>query len=538
MFVRESQADDFNQSPFFRDIDLFSTDAPLVDAASRAGLDAAELSQFGKQYGAAETLELGRLANECPPRLRRFDAKGERIDVVDYHPSYHALMAMSVAEGLLARDASEKRPAATRAAQFYIASQTEAGHLCPITMTHAAPAALEASPDLHALWTKKIETRRYDPSNRPWWEKAGVTLGMGMTERQGGSDLRANRAFATPAGDHVEITGQKWFLSAPMCDAFLVLAQSEAGLSCFLAPRFRPDGTRNHIRLQRLKDKLGNRSNASCEAEFEKASALPVGPAGAGVKTILAMVQLTRFDCALASAGLMRTGLAQAIFHLRHRRAFGKRLIEQPAIRAVLADMALEMEANMALLFELARSFDDAPTDANAASEARILTPAAKYLVCKTAPAFLYEAMECQGGNGYVEELPLARAYREAPVNAIWEGSGNIVALDVLRAAEAAPEAMALLLERLTAAASNVFDARPLAARLRQAMTDSARQSHARFICETSARLAALAALVRCGSPFARAYAATRLEQPFHATYGCRDLRALEEPLLARAFAG
>lgn len=524
--------EDFNQSPFFRDIDLFSVDAPLVDAAARLGIDAGELSRFGTDWGSAGTLELARLANIDSPRLERFDAKGDRTDFIEYHPSYHALMRKSVEYGLLVDDPRETRPMTARAMRFYMAGQVEAGHLCPITMTHASEGALTAEPDLFAAWAPKIASRRYDPSNRPWWEKTGVTIGMGMTERQGGSDLRANRAIAVSVGDHVEITGHKWFLSAPMCDAFLVLAQTEAGPSCFLLPRFCPDGTLNSLRLQRLKDKLGNRSNASCEVEFEKAYALPVGAAGAGVKTLLEMAQLTRLDCALASAGLMRMGLAQAVFHARYRRAFGKRLIEQPAMRAVLADMALEMESIVALVFALTRSFDDADAIA-----ARILTPAAKYLVCKMAPAFLYEAMECLGGNGYVEELPLARLYREAPVNAIWEGSGNIVALDVLRVASSAPDAVKSLLERLTAAASSVVDAEPIAASLKKAMNAEDRQSHARFVCETLARLAALAALAESRSPFSSAYA-KRFEGPSFATFGCRDLRRCEEPLLARALGG
>lgn len=527
-------ADDFNQSPFFRDVDLFSTDAPLVDAAARLGVDEGALSGFGTDWGGAAALELARLANDYPPRLERFDAKGDRIDIVEFHPSYHALMRKSVEHGLLADDPRDELPMTTRAMRFYMTGQVEAGHLCPVTMTHASTAALAAEPELLAQWAPKIASRLYDPSNRPWWEKAGVTIGMGMTERQGGSDVRSNRTVGVPAGDHSEITGHKWFLSAPMSDAFLVLARTEAGPSCFLLPRFRPDGTRNSLRFERIKDKLGNRSNASCEAEFEKAYALPVGAPGAGVRTLLEMAQLTRLDCALASAGLMRMGLAQAVLHARHRRAFGERLIDQPAMRAVLADMALEMEALVALLFDLTRSFDEASGDAETAIRARILTPAAKYLVCKTAPAFLYEAMECLGGNGYVEELPLARLYREAPVNAIWEGSGNIVALDVLRVLASAPDAVGSMLRGLAASAASVVDVAPLVASLTNASSSARRQSHARFVCETLARLAALAALVESGSPFSVAYA-TRFGPRSFATFGCRDLGAYEEPLLTRA---
>jgi putative acyl-CoA dehydrogenase len=525
-----------NQSPSFQDIDLFSIDIPLMEATKRAGLDAGELSRFGREWGAAEMLEHGRLANENPPRFRPFDAKGNRIDLVEYHPSYHALMEKSVASGLQAPASSDARmPNTERAARFYVANQVEAGHICPITMTHASVAALRAAPVLYEQWAPKISSRIYDRANKPWRQKTGVTIGMGMTERQGGTDVQTNTTRAFRTDDHVEITGQKWFLSAPMCDAFLVLAQAEEGLSCYLMPRFRPDGSLNGMHLQRLKEKLGNRSNASSEVEFDRAFAWPVGPPGAGVKTIIEMVQLTRLDCAIASAGLMRMGLAQAVHHVRHRRAFGKRLVDQPAMRATLADMALEMEGMVALVFRLALAFDQALNNAEeAAAYARLLTPAAKYLVCKTAPAFLYEAMECLGGNGYVEELTLARLYREAPVNAIWEGSGNVVALDVLRAASRSADVAIGVVERLSSAVAQILDAKMLLGSLSDALRSDARESYARFTCERLARVAALAALCEIDSPFAAAYASKWLGGAPFATYGCHDLRLVEESLLER----
>src|SRR3984893_373150 len=427
----------FNQSPDFGDVDLFSADRPRADAAARAGLDVAGRSPGGKEYGAADTLDLGRVANENPPKLHIVDGKGNRIDFVEFHPAYHALMAKSIGHGIhaSAHDGSDKpAPVSTRAVRLYLATQAESGHMCPITMTHACIGALRSEPALLAKWLPKIQTRTYDPRPLPWWEKNGVTLGMGMTERQGGTDVRANITQAAPAGDHVEITGHKWFMSAPMCDAFLVLAQAAGGLTCYLMPRYRPDGRVNALHFQRLKDKLGNRSNASSEVEFVEAFAWRVGEEGRGVRTIIEMVQLTRVDCIIGSAGMMRMALAQAAHHTRYRAVFQKKLSDQPMMRMLIADMALEMEGVTALMMRLCGSFDHAASDTSEAARARLLTPAVKYWVCKSAPPFIYEAMECLGGNGYVEELPLSRLYREAPVNAIWEGSGNVMCLDVLRA--------------------------------------------------------------------------------------------------------
>ncbi len=432
----------FNQSPLYEDIDLFESDTPLKDAVRANGAedDTAGLSEFGRRWGSAEMFALGRYANENPPKLHVFDAKGFRSDRVEFHPAYHRLMGESVAAGLHASTWSaagkhQPPPAeVVRAARFYMAAQIETGHLCPITMTRAALAALAAEPSVAAMVLPRVLTRSYDATFAPFWEKSGMTLGMGMTENQGGTDVRANTTTATPAGEAYSIVGAKWFMSAPMSDAFLVLAQAPGGLTCFLMPRFRPDGSVNALRFQRLKDKLGNRSNASSEVEFTDAFAWRIGEEGAGIRNILHMVQLTRLDCAVASAGLMRMALAQAVHHCRYRKVFQKPLYDQPMMRTVLADLALELEGAVALVMRLCRALDRAAEDPREAAYARLLTPAAKFHICKIAPAFVFEAMECLGGNGYVEESILPRLYREAPVNAIWEGSGNVMCLDVLRA--------------------------------------------------------------------------------------------------------
>ena len=439
----------FNQSPAYENIDLFLSDLPLREAvrANGAAQEEAALSAFGRQLGTAEVFALARRANENPPKLYTFDPKGFRRDVIEFHPAYHDFMRASTAAGLHAStwttSGARAAPPAevARAARYYMTAQIESGHLCPITMTRAALRTLGAAPALLAQVAPKVVATSYDPAFRPWWEKTGMTIGMGMTEKQGGTDVRANITTATPTGDFYTIVGHKWFLSAPMCDAFLVLAQAPGGLTCFFVPRFKPDGSVNGLRLQRLKDKLGNRSNASSEVEFAGAYALRVGDEGAGVRTIIQMVQLTRLDCVLASAGFMRMALAQAVHHCRHRAVFQKHLYDQPMMRVVLADLALEMEGAVALAMRLARAFDHAASDPREAAYARLVTPAAKYWICKAAPTFIFEAIECLGGNGYVEESVLPRLYREAPVNAIWEGPSNVMCLDVLRALKRDKEA-------------------------------------------------------------------------------------------------
>jgi len=421
----------------------------------------------------------------------------------------------------------------SRAIRLFMAYQAEAGHICPLTMTHAAMAALQAEPGIANAWRQKLAGCEYDGSFRPWWEKPAVTLGMGMTEKQGGTDVRANTSEAQRAGDHYRITGHKWFMSAPMSDGFLILAQTPAGLTCFLLPRFCPDGSVNRLHFQRLKDKLGNRSNASSEVEFDNAFGQRIGPEGRGVRTIINMVQLTRLDCIVASAGLARFGLSSAVHHARHRSVFQRLLIDQPLMRSTLADMALEVEAITALAMGVAQSFDRAGEDALAAAYSRLMTPAAKYYVCKIAPSLLYEAMECHGGNGYVEELALARAYREAPVNAIWEGSGNVIALDILRAAGEAPEEAAEVIRSIAGTCTGELEsaADETIALLRAADAPA----HARAIAERLARMGAVAALGTLHPVFAEHYARTRLAGTSHATLGVNPLDSIASQLLGRA---
>jgi putative acyl-CoA dehydrogenase len=522
----------FNQSPPFEDIDLFALDKPLTEAVAANGGAAAakELSDFGKHWGSAAMAARGRVANENTPKLRTFDSRGNRRDEIEFHPAYHELMAHSAhagvhnstwtVQGKPAGGASE----VVRAAKFYMAAQVETGHLCPITMTRASVAALAAQPDVLAKAMPVIATRSYDPAFAPWWTKRGMTLGMGMTEKQGGTDVRANITRAVRDGEAYRITGHKWFMSAPMCDAFLVLAQADDGLSCFFMPRFAPDGSVNAIHFQRLKDKLGNRSNASSEVEFNNAYAERVGDEGKGIRTIIQMVQLTRQDCAIASAGLMRSGLAHALHHARHRSVFQKHLADQPLMQMVLADMALHVEASIALVMLLCRAFDQSPSDPKAAAYMRLLTPAIKYWVCKSAPGFLYEAMECLGGNGYVEEGILARHYRESPVNAIWEGSGNVMCLDVLRAlsreADAATGVLKGLMEETRGLPGAAEAADFIGTTLRRA--DSERV--ARLAVERLAMLAAAAALNGVSPHSAELFAATRLAGNHASMYGAVDL--------------
>jgi putative acyl-CoA dehydrogenase len=522
----------FNQSPLFEDVNLFTVDWPLVDAVKANGGAAAEaeLSDFGKHWGSAAMAERGRVANESTPKLRTFDAKGNRRDQVEFHPAYHELMAHSAHGGVHNSTwTADGRPAGgaaevIRAAKFYIASQVETGHLCPITMTRASVAALAMQPDLLAKVMPVLSTRSYDPTFVPWWDKRGMTLGMGMTEKQGGTDVRSNMTRAVRDGNAYRITGHKWFMSAPMCDAFLVLAQADEGLTCFFMPRFAPDGSVNAIQFQRLKDKLGNRSNASSEVEFVGAYAEAVGEEGKGIRTIIQMVQLTRQDCAIASAGLMRSGLAHALHHARHRSVFQKHLADQPLMQAVLSDMALHVEASVALVMRLCRAFDRTPHDPAEAAYMRLLTPAIKYWVCKSAPAFLYEAMECLGGNGYVEEGILARHYRESPVNAIWEGSGNVMCLDVLRALAREPDAATAVLQGLAADTASLPGAGEAVAFIGKAFRRPDSERIARLAVEKLALLSAAAALNAVSPRHAELFAATRLGASHASMYGAVEL--------------
>jgi putative acyl-CoA dehydrogenase len=522
----------FNQSPPFEDVDLFTLDRPLIEAvAANGGASASkELSEFGQHWGSAAMAARGRIANENTPKLRTFDSRGNRRDEVEFHPAYHELMARSAHAGIHNSSwNSEGKPAGApaevvRAAKFYMAAQVETGHLCPITMTRASVAALSAQPDLLAKVMPVISTRAYDPDFAPWWSKRGMTLGMGMTEKQGGTDVRSNMTRAVRDGDGYRITGHKWFMSAPMCDAFLVLAQADEGLSCFFMPRFRPDGPINAIHFQRLKDKLGNRSNASSEVEFVNAYGLRVGDEGKGIRTIIQMVQLTRQDCAIASAGLTRSGLAHALHHARHRSVFQKRLADQPLMQVVLSDMALHVEASIALVMRLCRSFDQALNDQDEAAYMRLLTPAIKYWVCKSAPGFLYEAMECLGGNGYVEEGILARHYRESPVNAIWEGSGNVMCLDVLRALSREFDAASAILQILAKESAGLPGAANAAMFIAEVFRRPDSERVARLAVEKLALLAAAAALTKVSPEHAELFARTRLAMDHGSMYGAVDL--------------
>jgi putative acyl-CoA dehydrogenase len=523
-----------NQSPPYEDVDLYRSDQPLQDAvrANGAASEAAALSAFGRCWGSAEMLEEARLANENGPKLRVFDAKGFRRDVVEFHPSYHRLMTQSMADGVHAMtwqsDGRHAPPPSevARGARFYMSNQVEAGHNCPVTMTRAAVAALAAEPAVRDALMPKILSRHYDQRFVPWWQKTGITLGMGMTERQGGTDVRANTTRAIASGEGYAITGHKWFMSAPMCDGFLVLAQAPGGLTCFLMPRFRPDGTINAIQFQRLKDKLGNRSNASSEVEFFGAFAWRVGEEGRGVRTIIEMVQITRLDCALASAGFMRVALAQAVHHTRHRRVFQRLLVDQPMMRAVLADLALEVEAAVALVMRLCGAIDRAARDPLEAAHARLLIPAAKYWVCKSAPPLIYEALECLGGNGYVEEGVLARLYREAPLNAIWEGSGNVMCLDVLRALGRHGALGNDVVAALAHATTDLPHTAEIAQSIMRALTQAEAEAHARGAVERIAMLAATAALQQSAPAVADIFARVRLGGSRGGTYGTAALDA------------
>lgn len=430
-----------NQPPPLAGYDVFAADEALVEAVHRhdAGWALPQLSRLGTLAGTEQAQEWGRLANVHEPVLRTHDRYGRRIDEVEFHPAWHELMTVAVGEGLHASPWANPRPGAhmARAAGFDVWSQVEGGHGCPISMTHAAVPALRVDTALADEWVPRLTSYSYDFGLRPPQDKAGCLAGMGMTERQGGSDVRTNTTRAVPAPDGTyRLTGHKWFTSAPMCDVFLVLAQAPGGLTCFIVPRILPDGARNPFRINRLKDKLGNRSNASSEPDFVETVGWRLGDEGRGVRTIIEMVMMTRLDCVIGSTTLMRAAVAQASHHARHRKAFGNYLLDQPLMRNVLADLAVESEAATVLMARLAAAVDN---DEQAFK--RIALAVGKYWVCKRGPSVAAEALECLGGNGYVEDFPMARLYREAPLNSIWEGSGNVNALDLLRALAREPGA-------------------------------------------------------------------------------------------------
>lgn len=441
-----------NQPPPLEDYNLFLADPVLDDALAREGAKTSRdrLVEFGAVAGSADYYRIAAEANRNDPRLITHDRFGNRVDMVEFHPSWHSLMETAVSNGhhcLPWEDDAEEYAHTTRAALTFMSGQVESGHNCPISMTYSVTPALRATPEVAEHWVPIIASRVYDPSFRPSAEKAGVLMGMGMTEKQGGSDVRVNTSTAKPLGGggpgtEYSTTGHKWFTSAPMCDAFLVLAQAPGGLSCFLLPRWAPDGKPNSFRIQRLKDKLGNRSNASSEVEFENAWTVMVGEEGRGVATIIEMVNGTRLDCVIGSVALMRQAVSQAAWHVAHRSAFGTRLAEKPLMRNVIADLELETEAATLMMIRLAASFDRADLDPAELAMKRIALPIAKYWVTKRTSEVVREALECLGGNGYVEESIMPRLYRESPVNAIWEGSGNVIVLDVLRAASRSPESL------------------------------------------------------------------------------------------------
>ncbi|WP_313174924.1 isovaleryl-CoA dehydrogenase [Massilia sp.] len=547
----------FNQAPPFGDINLLHCDPALEAALVRegAGWAADELAALGERLGRFEVLDLARVADANSPRLVNFDRSGRRIDEVEFHPSWHTLMELMIGAGAHSAPWADPRPGAqvARAAAYLLFGQVENGAQCPVTMTYASvPALRRAPPRIADKWLPKILSREYDPRSLPVEQKRGALVGMGMTEKQGGTDVRANTTRASEMapseararfGDEGEgawrIVGHKWFFSAPQCDAHLVLAQTDAagsaGLSCFFVPRWLPDGSRNAIRVQRLKDKLGNRSNASSEVEFCDAVGWLVGAIGRGIPTILEMGSHTRLDCVVGTAGIMRAAFCHALHHARGRSAFGKPLAEQPLMRNVLADLAIESEAATAFALRLARCFDH-PGDPLESALGRLLTPAGKYWICKRGPVLGAEAMEVMGGNGYVEEGPLARLYREFPVNSIWEGSGNVMCLDVLRALGKNPQESRAALEAELAPAA-ALDPRFAAyvARLGEDLA-SASETGARRIAERLVIAVQGALLLRHAPPYvAEAFVASRIERDVGGAFGRLPDGVDCEAILARA---
>ncbi|MFC6279950.1 MULTISPECIES: isovaleryl-CoA dehydrogenase [Polaromonas] len=539
----------FNQPDPLVGYNLFETNQPLRDALrfNAPELDTAELSSLGATLGSAGMQNHARQANIHTPELHSHDRFGRRIDRVEFHPSYHALMALATGAGLHGTPWADQgaSPHVLRAAGFMLFTELEPSILCPISMTYAVTPALRSNAAIYADWGPKLASRAYDPELKLWRDKPGLTMGMGMTEKQGGSDVRANTTRAEPVGsdawgERYAVIGHKWFFSAPMCDAFLVLAQTKSGLSCLFLPRVLPDGNLNAIRIQRLKDKLGNKANASSEVEFEGAQAWLVGEEGRGIPQILEMGTMTRLDCALGTSGLMRQALCLALRHTSQRKAFGKLLIEQPLMRNVLADLALESEAATALAIRLARAFDKTG-DTHEAVMARLLTPIAKFWICKRGSHFAQEAMECLGGNGYVEEGGegvMARIYREMPLNSIWEGAGNIMALDLLRALRKA-DAVAALAHELSAAKGAHPALDRLSAALPVRVEEMATELEARRLAQDVA-LAVQAALLYQTAPAAvfSAFCDSRIAGNWGQAFGTLGAGTDFDGIIARAMPG
>ncbi|MFD0667410.1 acyl-CoA dehydrogenase family protein [Ramlibacter sp. MAHUQ-53] len=535
--------DAFNQPAPLPEGDLFARHRAMQDTLRHLapGLDTAPLHALGRLAGSREMQVHARLAHVHGPQLHTHDRFGHRVDAVEFHPSYHALMAAAVSAGLHGAPWAGGSHLA-RAAGFMLFTELEPAVLCPVSMTYAAMPALRHNAAIEAAWRPALTARAYDPSPRPWQAKAGLTLGMGMTEKQGGSDVRANTSRAAPDGEDAwgvrhRLTGHKWFFSAPQSDAHLVIAQADAGPTCFLLPRVLPEGGRNAVRLVRLKDKLGNRANASAEVEFDGALAWQVGEAGRGIARILEMGALTRLDCALGTAGLMRQALSLALDHARQRQAFGRPLLAHDLMRNVLADLALESEAACVLALRVAATLDRAG-DPREAALGRLLTPVAKFWVCKRGAAFAQEAMECLGGNGYVEadgEGVMARIYREMPVNSIWEGASNLMALDLLRALRQPGAAEAL--ESLLGPARGAHPALDAAiAALPARLAREATEDQARRLAQDLALAAQAALLWQCApAPVALAFTASRLAQAGGGAFGLLPPGLPLDDLLARA---
>ncbi|MBA2285266.1 MAG: isovaleryl-CoA dehydrogenase [Ktedonobacteraceae bacterium] len=535
----------FNQVPPLANYNVFEQDATLVESVRREGAAWAtdQLTELGRVAGSAEAIQWGFDANTVTPVLHTHDRTGQRIDEVTFHPAWHSLMRTSINAGAHALSWRDERPGrhVARAAVFYVCSQMEGGHCCPISMTHAVVPVLRTQPLLAATWEPLLTSLIYDPGLRPAQGKQGVIAGMGMTEKQGGSDVRANTTRAVPVSGEGEqayrLTGHKWFCSAPMSDLFLVLAQAPRGLTCFLLPRMLPDGTRNRFLIQRLKDKLGNRSNASSEVEFDQTWALRVGEEGRGVRTIIDMVNYTRLDCVIGSAAGMRQALVTAAHHAAHRQAFGRLLSEQPLMRNVLADLAIESEAATLLAIRLARACDRAESDAHEAYIRRLGTAIGKYWVAKRGPMHAAEALECLGGNGYVEESIMPRLYREAPLNSIWEGSGNVNCLDVLRAMGKEPASVQAFLAEVTRAQGTDARLDAAIARLKHELTDASNiEVRARHLVEQMALIFQGALLVQYGSPaVADAFCASRLAGDWGRAFGTLPVGTDFAAILERA---
>jgi putative acyl-CoA dehydrogenase len=536
-----------NQPPELDAYNLYESDPVLPGAIARHGAEWAdeELTEFGKVVGGLEVREWGRLANENLPILHTHDRFGNRSDTVEFHPSWHALMGQSVRYGVhsLHREPGARQGShVARAALMFLDSQMEQGHGCPISMTSSVAATLETQPDILDELLPSLTSRDYDGSFAPKTDKTGILLGMGMTEKQGGSDVRANTTVAEPIGaggpgGEYLLTGHKWFVSAPMCDGFAVLAQAPGGLSCFYLPRWTPDGEVNRFFIQRLKDKMGNRSNASSEVEFDEAWARMIGEEGRGVKTIIAMVNGTRLDCTIGSAAIMRQAVTQAAHHVRYRSAFGGHLADKPIMRAVIADLEIETEAATLLTMRLAETFDRADHDGSAALLQRIMTPVAKYWVAKRCSAVAYEALECLGGNGYVEESMMPRLFRESPLNAIWEGSGNVIALDLLRAMKREPAAVEAFVTEVEMARG--ADARLDAAidGLETTLSTEVAEIELRRLIEEMAIVLEGSLVVRFGSEaLADGFIATRIARDWGNTFGTIPQNAVTDSLVVASF--